>query len=366
MRIRSACLFAAVLLFGFRCSLPWENSQPSELSIVSYNVHNLFDDVDDGGEYPEFKLDSGKWGSRLYKKRLAAAAMALCSFSSDGGESPDLICLQEIENEKVLKDLAAGPLRKGGYRWLAIGGPSDSAVKCGFLSRFPLESVKAHSLVEAGGFGSGRDMLEATIGLGDEGPRLTIFVCHWKSRKEGEAETEPVRRLASKLAASRVAEIAEADPGRCIIVCGDFNESPDEFSRVGRKYPTAFMPDSLDMAGEATQKGRQVPEEWLRGMIRVASLPAGASLGKGEVSLYSPWTGTDGFSYVFDGEKERLDGFLLSPSLLDGQGAEYRGFMVSAEPALLNEKGEPALWNGSSGFSDHLPISLMISVGNQP
>lgn len=366
MRVRSACLFAAVLLFGFRCSLPWENSHPSELSIVSYNVHNLFDDVDDGGEYPEFKLDSGKWNARLYEKRLAAAATAVCSFSSDGGESPDLICLQEIENEKVLKDLAAGPLRKGGYRWLAIGGPADSAVKCGILSRFPLESVKAHSLVDAGGFGSGRDMLEATISLGGEGSRLTIFVCHWKSRKEGEAETEPVRRLASKLAASRVAEIAEADPERCIIVCGDFNESPDEFSRAGRRYPTALMPDPLDMAGAMAQKGPQVPDEWFRGVIRVASIPSGASLDNGEVSLYSPWIGADGFSYVFDGDKERLDGFLLSPSFFDGQGAEYRGFMVSAEPALLDESGEPALWNGSSGFSDHLPVALRISAGNQP
>lgn len=366
MRVRFACLFAAVFLFGFRCSLPWQNSRPSILTIVSYNVHNLFDDVDDGGEYPEFKLGSGRWSSALYEKRLAAAAKAICSFSSDGGESPDLICLQEIENDKVLKDLAAGPLRKGGYRWLALGGPADSAVKCGMLSRFPLESVKTHSLAEIGSFGPGRNMLEATIGLGADGSRLTVFVCHWKSRKEGEAETEPARRLASKLAASRIAEIADADPQRCIIVCGDFNESPDEFSRVGRKYPTALMPDRRDMEDGMSQKEQQVPEEWFRGVIQVASLPARASLNQGEVSLYSPWASADGFSYVFDGQKERLDGFLLSPSLLDGQGAEFGGFMVSAEATLLDEKGEPALWNGSSGFSDHLPIALRISAGNPP
>ncbi|MFA5852214.1 MAG: hypothetical protein WC820_05905, partial [Spirochaetales bacterium] len=73
----------------------------------------------------------------------------------------------------------------------------------------------------------------------------------------------------------------------------------------------------------------------------------------------------EGFSYIFDGQEERLDGFLLSPSLVDGQGAEFMGFMVSGEPALLNERGEPAVWNGSSGFSDHLPIALKISWGKQ-
>jgi len=358
-------MLAATLLFSFRCSLPWGERHPSELTIVSYNAHNLFDDVDDGGEYPEFKLDSGKWNTRLYEKRLVAAATAICSFSSDGGEMPDLICLQEIENEKVLKDLAAGPLRKGGYRWLALGGPVDSAVKCGILSRFPPESVRAHSLAGAREFGSGRDMVETTVSLGADGPRLTIFICHWKSRREGEEETETARRLASKLAASRVAEIAEADPDRGIIVCGDFNESPDEFSRVGRKYPTAFMPNPLDLARGLAQNGHEVPEEWFGEVIRVAAVPAGASLGDGEVTLYSPWMGADGFSYVFDGEKERLDGFLLSPSLVDGQGVEYAGFMVSGEPALLNESGEPAVWNGSSGFSDHLPIALRISAGRQ-
>lgn len=365
MRIRFACMLAAILLFSFRCSLPWGNRLPAELTIVSYNAHNLFDDVDDGGEYPEFKLESGKWNKQLYEKRLAAAATALCSFSSDGRGMPDLICLQEIENERVLKDLASGPLRKGGYHWLALGGPADSAVKCGILSRLPPESVKAHSLADAWEFGPGRDMLEATVSLGADGPRLTIFICHWKSRREGEEETEVARRLASKLAAARVAEIAEADPERGVIVCGDFNESPDEFSRVGRKYPTAFMPNSMELARSVARKGNEIPKDWFDGVIRVAGTPADASLGNGEVTLYSPWTGAEGFSYIFDGQEERLDGFLLSPSLVDGQGAEFMGFMVSGEPALLNERGEPAVWNGSSGFSDHLPIALKISWGKQ-
>lgn len=355
MRARLLFVVAAVCLCGFRCSLPWEGRNLSELMIVSYNAHNLFDDSDDGGEYPEFSINGGRWNADLYAKRLENAAAAIGSFSPEGSPQgarlPDIICLQEIESEKVLVDLAKGPLKKGGYRWIALGGPSASAIKCGILSRFPFAALRAHSLADAWDFGPARDMLEAEIDLGSGNPGLTILVCHWKSRREGEAATEVARRGASILAASRVAAIQAENPGRAVILCGDFNESPDEFDRAKRAYPTALMPD---------EEGG-IPEAWFEGLLRVSSLPANASIDRKAVTLYSPWAGSEGFSYIFDGETERLDGFLLSPALLDGQNLEFSGFMVSGDPALLNGQGEPLAWNGSSGFSDHLPIALSLT-----
>jgi hypothetical protein len=120
------------------------------------------------------------------------------------------------------------------------------------------------------------------------------------------------------------------------------------------------MPDraelSIDQAGEGG-----IPEAWFEGMIRVSSLPSAVSLDGVAVTLYSPWAGSEGFSYIFDGEQERLDGFLLGPALLDGQGLEFASFMVSMESSLLDGKGEPLAWNGSSGFSDHLPIALTLT-----
>ena len=364
MRARPLLIIAAAWLCGSRCSLPWEDRVSTELVIVSYNAHNMFDDREDGGEYPEFSIDAGKWNADLYARRLENAAAAIGSFSPEGSPSderlPDIVCLQEVENEKVLVDLAQGALKKGGYRWVALGGPSTSTIKCGVLSRYPLSALKAHSLADAWSFGPARDMLEVEIDLGSGEPGLTILICHWKSRREGEATTEVARRGASFLAASRVAAIHAQDPERPVILCGDFNESPDEFDRAMHSYPTALMPDreelSIDQAGESG-----IPEAWFDGVLRVSSLPSAASLDGGAVTLYSPWAGSEGFSYIFDGEKERLDGFLLSPALLDGQGLEFAGFMVSNEPSLLDGKGEPLAWNGSSGFSDHLPIALTLA-----
>jgi endonuclease/exonuclease/phosphatase family metal-dependent hydrolase len=359
MRARSLTLLilAPILLSSFRCSLPWQRPDSSEILIASYNAHNLFDDVDDGGEYPEFSVASGRWNEGLYRKRLENAAAAIASFSPEGGRLPDIVCLEEIEGEKVLRDLAAGPLKAGGYRWIACGGPAASAIKCGILSRLPISEVRSHALEDAWGFGPARDMLEAGFALGEGEPRLTVFVCHWKSRREGPAVTEPARRAASALAAARIAEAAEADPGACFVVCGDFNESPDEFARAKGLYATALMPVPGD---GAPVLGEDIPAAWEEGVLKVALNPRSADCGAGGVALYSPWATSDGFSYVFDGEKDRLDGFLLGPALVNGEGLEFSRFAVSGDEKLLDSEGEPSAWNGNSGYSDHLPILLVL------
>ncbi len=69
-----------------------------------------------------------------------------------------------------------------------------------------------------------------------------VFVCHWKSKLEGEKETEAGRRAAAALLAHRIRELQTEKAFSPIVVCGDFNESPDEYTRISRRYPTAIMP----------------------------------------------------------------------------------------------------------------------------
>jgi len=372
MRARFLFVVAAIFLFGFRCSLPWESHPSSDFTIVSYNAHNFFDDVDAGTEYPEYRLDSGKWNVGLYKTRLNNTAKALLSFFPEGGTGPDIICLQEIETDKILADLANGPLAKQNYRWIVLGGPEGSAIKCGFLSRYPLVAIRAHSLSDAWGYGAGRDILEGTFDFGskagtpedssktDANDLLTIFICHWKSRKEGAAETEDARRGASRLIESRLREIGETEPNRNIVVCGDFNESPDEFSRVFGKYPTGLMPDPAEFLEGHAHKDTSPSPDWFDKVLHVSGSPANSSIGEGGVTLFSPWSGVEGFSYKFKGEAERLDGFLLGPGLVDGIGLDFGRFRVSDDPDLFDDTAGPRPWNGSSGYSDHLPIALTL------
>ena len=205
-------------------------------------------------------------------------------------------------------------------------------------------------------YSTSRNLLEARVDLG-EGGALALFVVHWKSKVEGAEATEEGRREAAALLADRVGRVLEAEPGAAIVVCGDFNESPDEYLRVGRRYPTALMPESE--AGESVSAGSR---------ILVAAEPARAGLRPGakgeraEPALYSPWAESPGYSYSYKGRRERLDGFLLSPGLLDGSGLDLAGFSAVDAPFLMDAAGEPAAWSPANpgGYSDHLPVLLVL------
>jgi hypothetical protein len=349
---------AAALCCGSTCSLPWSAKDGGDIVVVCYNVHNLFDDAEDGTEYAEFRPGSPTWNSSLYARRLELTASAIRSIYPEGEKGPDILCLAEIENAKVLADLAKGHLKDSRYTWAFVGGPPDSPIRCGILSRLPIVLAKAHAVSGSGG--GGRDMLEASFEIDSDksgsGEILTILLCHWKSRLEGARETEEARRNASRLVAARLEEIIGTDPKRLVIVCGDFNESPDEFDRVGRAYPTAFMPPVL----ATTPSGLAAPEAWLEGVLKVSPLRVEASCEPRRQVFFSPWEETGGWSYWFRDERERLDGFLVSKTLLDGEGMEFLDFKVSDDTELLDEDGLPFVWNGSAGYSDHLPIALSL------
>jgi hypothetical protein len=351
----SACL---VFLCAARCADPAAvgaaNAGAARVSIVAYNVKELFDAHDDGTEYPEYSVARGRWDEARYKARLALAAEAvLASSPSASPPGPDVLCLEEVEGARVLEDLRAGGLAKARYRYAAVadaeGGPFANCV----LSRLPIVSSSGHSAT-LGETRAGRDVLEVELDAG--GQRLIVMACHWKSKVGGAEATEEARREAAALVRGRIAARLAADPCAAVVACGDFNESPDELSRVGFAYPTALV--GLGDAERFPGAGR----------LLVASSPEGARA-EGEIALFSPWEESGGFSYSYKGKRERIDGFLLSPGLASRApgraGLAFAGFSAVAAPFLVDGDGEPIAWDSSkrSGYSDHLPILLELAWG---
>jgi endonuclease/exonuclease/phosphatase family metal-dependent hydrolase len=316
---------------------------------MAYNVKSLFDAVDDGPEFPEFSVAKGRWDDARYRIRLANVAAAVLAAGPPGG-APDVLCLEEVENEKVLEALRTGPLSAAHYRYAAIapaeGGPFSDCV----LSRVPILAVVCHAASTPAGR-AGRDVLELDLDVG--GRRLVLLSCHWKSKSGGAEETEEARREDAALVRGRVAARIAADPAVELVVCGDFNESPDEFLRVARRYATALMP-----VEEASEKDISLDR------LLVASTPSRAAPFRGETVLYSPWAESGGYSYSFRGSRERLDGFLLSPGLLDSVGLSFASFAAATSPSLMDADGAPLAWPGSgaTGYSDHLPILLVLEA----
>ncbi len=419
-------LLAAAAVLSGACSLLAPKPAPALLIVMSYNVKSLFDAEELGTEYADFSVAKGRWDEARYRRRLELLAEVVLAAES-GRRGPDILCLLEVENRGVLEALRNGPLRDSGYREAALVAAPGQAIQSGILTRLPLLSLKAHGLAGAGassgsgggagassgaggagassgsggalgggagasmaaGGHEGRYLLEAEVEAAP-GRSLRLFVCHWKSKLGGARETEGARREAAALLASRVAALLAADPGAEFLACGDFNENPDEYLRVGRRYETALMPvEAAARAGEATGAGDAaggaaggaagdaatsaaaggggsggaggIPA---RPRLLVAGRRGEAGLSPSGAALYSPWADSAGYSYVHEGKPERIDGFLLPPGLLDGEGLTLSGFGPLDEAFLLDAAGAPRAWSSSSrsGYSDHLPLLLELAL----
>ena len=332
-------LSAVLLLPG--CPLgPGPEGPVGEVVLLSYNVCNLFDDREDGTEYPEF-VPGGAWTSGDYRRRLEAVGKVIRETVPGG---PDFVALMEVENSRVLTDLRNGPLRSLGYRVILTPPPEGLAVRVGVLTRLPVAEARSHLPAQAGH--RQRPILE--VRLEREGTGLTVFVCHFKSKTQGAAKTEESRVLAAAAVGKRMAELLREDPGADIVVLGDLNENADEYARTGGAYATALMPP-----------GAAHP---VRGFL-VTGIPPPLPPEGGKVLLYSPWLDDPPApgSYLHRGVWETIDHALLSPGLFDPRGAFFRRFSVGGPDFLFQDDGSP-----NRDYSDHLPLTVTLDWGEAP
>ncbi len=167
--MRPTCSIALVAigvlcLSASRCASPLSPPAGRCISIVAYNVKSLFDATDDGCEFPEFSVANGKWDDARYRIRLANVARAVLAAGPAQGNprGPDVLCMEEIENSKVLEALRTGPLSACRYGYAAIapaeGGPFSVCV----LSRLPILASACHAATTPAGR-AGRDVLEVDL-----------------------------------------------------------------------------------------------------------------------------------------------------------------------------------------------------------
>ncbi|MCF7913977.1 MAG: endonuclease/exonuclease/phosphatase family protein [Spirochaetaceae bacterium] len=347
------CMSVQLLLSCNGCSMGlFPDTEPENITLLSYNVQNLFDDVWDGSEYPEYDPAGDSWSSDLYHLKLLQLSDVLSRYPEGGA---DILLLQEVENLNALEMLVTHYLKGCGYRYYCISDAKDSAVNTAILSRYPLEDIQAHS-VSIEGIPAGRPILECKIQT--TGIPLRIFNCHWKSKSGGAAETEPLRRVSAAVLAGRIHQIAEQHGQSNIIAAGDFNECIDEQKQVDAEYPTALVPERDYRALSAAQRS---------GCIGVTGREKDAGIDSGALILVSPWLMEplpQIGSYAYRSEWETIDHFLLSPALFDNSGMEFEQFEVIQSEQLLKEDGYPKRWipQLESGYSDHLPLLLKCSL----
>ncbi|MDR0557446.1 MAG: endonuclease/exonuclease/phosphatase family protein [Treponema sp.] len=335
-----------------------KRQEPGVLRIATWNVQALFDGTEDGCEYEEY-VDGAGWAREKYLARLNSIAHALDSLE----ETPDILTVIEVEKSQILEDLADNYLKEYGYHWTFFGNNEGAPLGIGVLSRFPLAQTRAHSLSNQG-LVIPRPVLEVWVAV-EEKP-LALFLCHWKSKLGGDAETEELRRAAALVIARRVSDIQRENADAPIVVMGDLNENYDEFYRQGNSVVTALLPDDPDASALALDR---VCTDFL--VISRKKPPEARYFSEGDgwafapAVFYSPWASElSGGSYNYHDAWETIDHFLLNAPLFDGAGWDFDSCTVIDIEPFINAYGYPASYNPGTGngLSDHVPLFLTLKL----
>ena len=235
----------------------------NEYTVVSYNVENLFDTVDDP-KIPdeEFLPESEKkWNNERYQKKLDDLAKVISEVNPL--EMPELVGLIEVENRAVLEDLLrTATLKDHKYAIVHEESPDYRGIDVALIYRSDAFTEIMHETLpvifpDDPQFKT-RDILHVVGKIKNK--TVHVFVNHWPSRIGGEEKTEPKRVLAASVLKQRVNLLLSVDPKACIIIMGDMNDESDNKSLMevlgasspdsGAKLVNLMMPD--DTAGLGT------------------------------------------------------------------------------------------------------------------
>lgn len=336
-----------------------------EVTILAWNVENLFDAVDQGTEYPEFTVEGG-WTERDYQARKRRVAEAVHSLRP----KPDVMVFVEIENEHVLNALVDDYIVDIHAPYRAFTKGPGAAIGIGLASRYPVTEVLTH-LARSGEFPPLRPVLEVHLDI--DGEPIVVFANHWKSKRGGAPATEPLRRASAALLATRLQILRETHRSVPIVVTGDFNERPREFELTGRSYPTALMP-AEEVAGFRERLHAEddppwwVTEDWFRYPDYLLLAPDEVEARRHEKWSDGPvlvnlWDSSDApGSFFFIHSWERIDAMYISPVLFEPGGLEFRSFAVPCVPDGCDSQGRPLSWEDDPrGVSDHMPLLLTLA-----
>jgi endonuclease/exonuclease/phosphatase family metal-dependent hydrolase len=278
------------------------------------------------------------WTIERYEKKLDDLSRVIMSIPEK--ELPAIIGLTEVENRKVLADLADNRgMRRAKYELVHEDGKDPRGIECALLYRPDLFRYRSHETIPVEDPMDPdyryRDILHVT-GNGPDGTVLHIFINHWKSRSGGTTETERQRMVAAITLRKQLDLLLSEGSDFSVIIMGDFNDEPTNRSIMNGL--------------SATGKRKNI------------------NLGD-YYNLFYDLHNLHGLgTYNFMGEWNMLDQIIVSYNLLNrkkGLGTTWEGGSILKEEWMLfrSEKyGEmlPSSTYGGTeyygGPSDHLPV----------
>jgi hypothetical protein len=348
-------VFLVVLLVACSpSSSDTDSVAPQTVTIMTFNVENLFDNQDDPGKndstyfaLSDKQSDKHKaecatievkrwqdqclywdWNDKIIEQKLSVIAKAILQVND--GRGADIIALQEVENIGILERLRTEYLSDAGYLpAILIEGYDIRGVDVAFLSKLELANEAVlhrpdFSRFEEKRVLDTRGVLQADFVLPD-GTILTGFSLHFPAPfhpiEMRDAAYEHLNQLRSGLPV-----------GRPAFAAGDFNT------------PSREVRDQ-NMLGKHVRPGWIVAHE----------------LGCGECKGTQYYRPDDSWSF--------LDMILWSPGRISGAQATWKirdnsVYVANGTPEQVREDGTPARFQlpEGSGVSDHWPLVMSIEL----
>jgi endonuclease/exonuclease/phosphatase family metal-dependent hydrolase len=210
----------AVLLLALTCHA--QQATPGKLTLMAYNVENMFDVFDD----PYASDETMQPKSRASIERVAMTIRQI---------NPDVIGISEVENAGILRAMVNEMLADMGYRHISVlPTNSDRGINLGVISRVPIVSLTSHRFMEltlpdeSRTWTFARDLLKVTVQATPE-QRMDVFIVHFKSRHDsgGDPMSAKWRMAEHTMAQKKISDILKNDPQAWVVIMGDFNDTPD-------------------------------------------------------------------------------------------------------------------------------------------
>ena len=313
-----------------------------EVIVAFWNVENLFDgddDLDNPGDDEYTPASWRRWNHARYRHKLTNLAEVVSAIH------PDILCLAEVENRRVLDDLATLLSDRHGIhlpRVIHRDGGDLRGIDTAILSRW--EPVNVFWLKP---LALQRDLIVADYAVG--GKPFTIIVNHWKSRYGDQAVSDGIRELEARTIRAEVDRRLSADPASAIIVTGDFNDN------IGDRIPLA-------VAGFATNKMEVLNDGRL--LFNLSANLSEEARGTYYYSRAKAWNCFDMINVS--------RGLLPSGNPASPWVADPASFGIHAPPKMRRDNGAPYPYRRGTrsrgepyyhtGYSDHFPVHVTIKA----
>lgn len=301
-------------------------------TIAELNCENLFDYQHDSlkNDYEFLPNAERQWTPQRYWKKINGLGKEILSMT-DG--LPDIVCLTEVENDSVMRDLTKRSLlRNAGYEYVITNSNDERGIDVALLylpQKFKLLFSDTIRIPIPQDQHPTRDILRVK-GLIRNSKNtidtLNVYVVHFPSRRGGAKESREYRKLVAQTLLQNINSSTREGQEETIIA-GDFNDYTNDES-LKLLYENGFY----NRAKEGKVQGK-----------------------------YNQVEGT----YKFKGEWNSLDHILIRGKIKEKVVDSY----INDPNFLLTGEGERLTpyrtYRGTfyqGGYSDHLPLLVAFDL----